>query len=149
MTKAHTPISVRCDYCGRPAELVTSSTIYGPGQPDWGWFWRCVGCDAYVGCHKNSTRRVPLGRLANAELRDAKRRANAAFDPLWKAIAARDGINIHRARRRGYAWLAEQMGMKKHDCHIGKFDVAQCRRVVELCAPYQQAAHVARQKESA
>jgi hypothetical protein len=37
------------------------------------------------------------------------------------------------SRRGAYRWLAEQMGITGDDCHIGMFDVAQCRRVVEIC----------------
>lgn len=98
-----------------------------------GSVWLCRPCDAWVGCHKNSKRNIPLGRLANAELRQAKIKAHAAFDPLWQAVAERDQINQCRARNRGYAWMAKQMGITREECHIGKFDVAQCGRVVELC----------------
>ena len=45
--------SVDCDYCQKPAELVTGATIY-PHRNDLAHlrFWRCVPCEAYVGCHK-------------------------------------------------------------------------------------------------
>ena len=74
----------------------------------------------------------PLGRLANAELRQWKQRAHAAFDPVWKAR--------HMSRRDAYAWLAGQMGIKPQDCHIGMFDVNQCRAVVEAVETWRLAA---------
>lgn len=117
---------VNCDYCGNPARLVNGSVIY-PHRPDLKnlSFWLCEPCSAYVGCHKNSkSKAAPLGRLANAELRKAKNRAHAAFDPLWK-----DG---NMSRRRAYSWLAKQLGIKEKDCHIGMFDVDMCARVVEV-----------------
>ena len=98
-----------------------------------GHVWLCRPCGAWVGCHKNSKRHIPLGRLANAELRQAKIDAHAAFDPLWKAVAQRDGINPCHARNRGYGWLAKEMGLDRQEAHIGKFDADQCRRVVVLC----------------
>lgn len=122
-------LGVKCDYCGRQAELVAGDVIY-PHRPDLfeKRFWRCVPCDAFVGCHApgngygDGTR--PLGRLANAELRRAKMRAHAAFDPLWKAKGMR--------RREAYAWLAEQLSIEFDQCHIGMFDVNRCHEVVAI-----------------
>lgn len=121
---------VICDYCGKPARCVDSAVVY---RQSYGLIWYCQPCGAWVGCHKNSARALPLGRLANAELRAAKVRAHAAFDPLWKAVAARDGINPNHARARGYRWLSTVMGTDPKRTHIGMFDVAQCARVVEIC----------------
>lgn len=125
------PIHVRCDYCGKPATLAADTEVYRRSYG--GHVWLCRPCGAWVGCHKNSKRFVPLGRLANTELRAAKIAAHAAFDPLWKAVAERDQINPFHARNRGYAWLSGRMGIGREECHIGKFDAVQCGRVVELC----------------
>jgi hypothetical protein len=38
------------------------------------------------------------------------------------------------ARGGRYKKLAELMGISKKECHIGMFDVDQCRRVVEICS---------------
>lgn len=115
---------VRCDYCGNPAPLVTGREVY-PHRPDLyaKRFYRCQPCGAWVGCHPGTRR--PLGRLANAELRRAKMVAHEAFDPLW-----RNGSGNRTSR---YRWLAEQLGIKPEDCHIGMFDEAMCRRVVDVC----------------
>lgn len=87
-------------------------------------FYLCLPCKAYVGCHPNST--TALGRLANAELRAAKMRAHAAFDPIWK-----EGI---KNRKSAYGWLHAKLGIEKHLCHIGMFDVETCEKVVAACA---------------
>lgn len=112
-----------CDYCHGEAQLVGGDTIY-PHRPDLRTkaFYLCRLCDAYVGCHPGTIR--PLGRLANAELRHAKIEAHKAFDPL---------ILAHTSRSAAYRWLAKQLGINKHDCHIGMFDVETCRRVMEIC----------------
>lgn len=126
----------RCPYCGSLARLVTSDTVY-PGRPDYGMLWACANypkCDAYVGCHKGTT--APLGRLANKDLRAAKQAAHAAFDRLWQAKVARDGVSKGQACSRGYEWLAKQLGLPVEQTHIGMFDVDTCRRVVAICAPY-------------
>lgn len=120
-----------CPYCNNEAQLVGGDMIY-PHRRDLAHlrFWACLPCDARVGCHGGSTR--PLGRLANTELRQAKMEAHAAFDPLWKFHTFRNGYQT-MTRNAAYEWLAGQLGINRGDCHIGMFDVAQCRRVVEVC----------------
>lgn len=125
-----------CPYCNADSELVYGDVIY-PHRHDLHHkpFYLCHPCDAYVGCHPGTE--DPLGRLADPELRKAKQRAHAAFDPLWKATAERQNTTRNKARRAGYRWLAEQLGIHIDDCHIGMMDVAMCDRVVEICAPYR------------
>lgn len=113
-----------CPYCNKESDGVDGTAIY-PHRPDLShkWFYQCVPCDAYVGCHpgtKNS-----LGRLANAELRKWKSIAHRVFDPLW-----RDG---HMKRKEAYKALAEVMNIHPNDCHIGMFDVDQCKKVYSIC----------------
>ncbi len=121
---------MNCPYCQRPADRVTGKEIY-PHRPDLAKkkFWRCAPCRAWVGCHAATWH--PLGRLANAELRQAKMLAHAAFDPLWN--------RGRRSRSEAYAWLASQLGMTSSECHIGMFDVEDCRRVVKCCLEYERA----------
>lgn len=118
---------VQCDYCGELAELVTGKRIY-PHRKDLydRYFYLCKPCDAYVGTHKNTT--IPLGRLANSELRLAKMFAHRSFDPLWKT----GQMN----RSKAYRWLARQLDIDASECHIGMFTIAQCRKVAELCDQY-------------
>jgi hypothetical protein len=115
---------VDCPYCNNPAAMVKGSVIY-PQYPDYHqkWFYQCAPCGAYVGCHPNSQR--ALGRLANKELRGAKMDAHNAFDALWRKYKK-------FSRKDAYKWLAESLGISRSDCHIGMFDVATCRRVVEV-----------------
>lgn len=115
---------VICDYCGKPAKLVSGKTIY-PQRPDLAnhLFWACDPCRAHIGCHRDSEA-VPLGRLANTELRGAKRVAHAAFDPLWQSGKMK--------RVEAYEWLAEKLNIPFSKCHIGMFDVETCRRVVAV-----------------
>ena len=118
-----------CPYCDRKSELVTGNAIY-PHRPDlFGkFFYRCEPCGAYVGCHPGTQN--PLGRLANAELRAAKQKAHAAFDPMWRGNDRSAG----KRRAAAYAWLSEQLGIAPQNTHIGMFDVDLCKRTVELCA---------------
>lgn len=118
-------MTVKCDYCGSDAARVTGKEIY-PHRPDLYslQFWSCSPCGAWVGCHKRSNA-VPLGRLANAELRKAKSAAHAAFDPLWKSG--------DKSRRGAYEWLSRKLNIPFKDCHIGMFDIETCAEVVRVC----------------
>jgi hypothetical protein len=124
MMHHYTRIAVVCPYCGKPASLVVGRVIY-PHRSDLADkpVWACLPCGAWVGCHPGTKR--PLGRLADADLRKAKMAAHAAFDPLWRSGEMR--------RKAAYAWLAKQLGITGKEAHIGMFDLATCRRVVETC----------------
>lgn len=114
---------VVCPYCLRAAWLVSGREIYPHRRDLWDRkFYQCKPCGAYVGCHRNGS---PLGRLANAELRSAKVAAHAAFDPVWQS-----GF---MDRNQAYSWLAQRLGIKKEDCHIGMFDLDTCRLVESIC----------------
>lgn len=116
-----------CPYCEEPTVFVDSAEIYGTS---YGMIFLCRPCKAYVGVHKGSA--IALGRLANAELRLWKKNAHACFDPLWKR-KIEGGVDKHTARTQTYAWLAEQMNLPRDQTHIGMFDVAECKQVVEIC----------------
>lgn len=120
-------MKVTCPYCDSPAVLTDSAEVYGGHS--YGMIWLCRPCKAYVGTRKGSPEHAPLGRLANAELREWKKRAHSAFDHLWKT----DGMT----RSAAYRWMREAMGMTEEQAHIGKFDVGECRRLVELARKYR------------
>ena len=118
-------MDVICDYCQTTAALVGGDVIYSH-RPDLYQkkFWLCAPCDAYVGTHKNSPTHEPLGRLANKELRMWKGNAHTVFDPMW--------LEKKMKRTEAYVWLADALGIHPKDCHIGMFDVAMCKRVIEV-----------------
>jgi len=118
-----------CPYCDTPAALVEHGDDLYPYRRDFGHLWACR-CGAYVGCHPGTI--LPLGRLADNDLRAAKKLAHAVFDPIWQ-VGIKNNFKARDARREGYAWLAERMGIDASQCHIGWFDLAQCQRVIEIC----------------
>lgn len=117
-----------CPYCGTPPRYVDSAVVYG--GVSYGMIYLCTPCKAYVGVHPGTS--VPLGRLANEELRAWKKKAHNYFDPIWKNKVAQ-GANKAVVRNEAYAWLSEAMNLDRELTHIGMMDVEQCKRVVELC----------------
>lgn len=122
-----------CPYCGERAVLVDGGRVY-PHRPDLKHlsFWLCAPCDAYVGCHpptqkftQNRTD-IPLGRLANAELRTAKSAVHQVLDPLWKSK--------QHSRSYVYARLAGLLGLPVEHTHIGMFDIRLCKEAYALCS---------------
>ncbi len=93
-----------------------------------GKFYGCTrwpDCDGTHGAHPDGK---PLGVPADKETREARIRAHAAFDKLWKTRR-----KPHKARGQAYRWLRGKLNLDRHECHIGGFDKAGCARVIEVC----------------
>jgi len=109
-----------CPYCKQKPEYIDSIAIYGTS---YGMVYYCKKCDAYCGVHKGTD--ISLGRLANKELREWKRKAHDAFDPLYKSN--------YMTRHEAYSWLSQKLNLPRDYTHIGMFGVDTCKKVVELC----------------
>lgn len=99
--------------CGRAMELRSSS---------FGRFWNCTGypaCSGRHGAHQKTG--APLGTPTDEAGREARQRAHAAFDPLWKSR--------EMDRREAYEWLKAAVGK----AHIAEMNVDECDRVVRAC----------------
>ena len=118
-----------CPYCGKDSELIDSSEIYGTS---YGPMYICRDCDAYVGCYTGTTK--ALGRLANKELREAKKRAHHYLDQLWKPNKSK--------RYKTYSWLSNQLGIPREITHIGMSDVEQCNKIAELSIVLLKERHI-------
>lgn len=59
-----------------------------------------------------------------SELARARQAAHRAFDPLWQSGKM--------TRSNAYTDLARRLNLTKAECHMVLFDVATCRRVVEM-----------------
>lgn len=126
-------MTITCDYCGQPAQLIDSAIVYGRS---YGLIYFCASCRAWVGVHKGTKK--PLGRLANAELREWKKKAHAAFDPIWK--------QGHMRRNDAYAWLSKQMNLPESQTHIGMFDICDCKKVIKICT-YERSKYHEKQQQ--
>lgn len=112
--------TVICPYCEKQAVFMTSKEYYGKDYKT--NVWLCRPCDAYVGTHGQS--RTPLGTLANGELREWRRKAHYAVDPLWKT----GGLS----RKEVYLWMQESMNISSKEAHIGMMNKERCQQLVLL-----------------
>lgn len=110
---------MKCPYCGKPAKWVSNKVVYGRPYGKSYMIWCCGDCDAYVGCHGNT--KVPLGTMANAELREWRKKAHNRIDPFWK--------NGDLTRAEVYGFLKEHFG---REIHIGESDIETCKRIVAI-----------------
>jgi hypothetical protein len=106
------PIPKNCPYCDGQVIFTSNAAIYGR-EYGGGRCYKCTCCDAYVGTHGQSN--IPLGRLANRELRELKKECHALFDPVWKK-------NKNINREHAYGRLANKLDISINECHFGWFD---------------------------
>ncbi len=106
------PIPTVCPYCNSPVIFTSNAAIYGKQYGN-GMCYKCVNCDSYVGVHTGTN--VPLGILANKELRKLKKECHALFDPIWQ-----NNKNIKRTD--AYKMLAKLLDIPISECHFGWFD---------------------------
>lgn len=117
------PPPTECRYCRGPARLTDNGTIYGRRYGDWPFMWLCDHCEAYVGCHPHTD--LPLGTLADAPLREARKIHKASFQAVLKASRKKRGAV--------YEWLAVRMGIPVSECHWGMFEAEQCEQAGAIC----------------
>jgi hypothetical protein len=119
-----------CPYCQSRVELLGNKAVYGRAYGDWPYVYVCANlkCRAYVGLHPRTD--IPLGTLANAELRQARKTLKGIFNRIWQ--------DKHKNRTDAYWWLARKMGIKNHvqDCHIALFNVEQCQEAQRHCTEF-------------
>ena len=109
-----------CPYCNSPAEFHEDSIfIYGK---DYGAVYACCkypACDSYIGVHKGT--QIPLGRLANKELRQARIKAHQIIDKYWQ--------DNKMSRNAVYKILSKMFGKK--EVHIGELKLPSCKKIIE------------------
>lgn len=118
------PIPEICPHCDCKVDVVTHVKIYGRVFGEWPFVYYCNNCESYVGMHPFTN--IPLGSLANKEMREARKRCKPYFDKLWLN-------NINFSRTDAYEWLAGKMNIPVEECHFGWFSVAQCEQAKTIC----------------
>jgi len=119
-----------CDYCGAPAVLTRAGEEGYPYREDHGPVWVCSPCQAWIGVMARSTRHVPLGRLADAALREAKSRLHEVLEPLVARKVRRDGVNAFEARSKALRWVSTELGFDPPPPTIHAFSLDQCQHAI-------------------
>lgn len=119
MTVEHVP----CPYCGEACEHTDSVAVY---SRSYGMIYLCKPCDAYVGVHKHNPYK-PLGTPADRTTRAARKKAHAAFDPMWQGA-----VDKYDARRAAYRMMQDLMDLPAAHAHIAMFSSQQCILLVHL-----------------
>jgi len=134
------PRGMVCTHCQGNTVLVGGEEIY-PHRPDLfdRYFWLCRLCEAWVGCHRAqkqvnakgkevwSNGAMPLGSVANKELRALRHRVHALFDPIWKSGA--------KTRVEAYDWLSGVLGVASGRAHVAWMNVEQCKVAIAALRP--------------
>lgn len=131
MNKKHT---VKCPYCHALAVKRPASFIYGDNTHDKDAFVyvcpRYPACNSYIAAHKNTG--LPMGSLANGDLRHKRILAHRAFNRLWQEGYMEKGA--------AYRWLQLQLSLPESMAHIAMFSEYLCDRVISLCEAFTNAA---------
>ncbi|MEJ1518211.1 zinc-finger-containing protein [Bacillus cereus] len=118
------PITKSCPYCNSNVIYTSNKEIYGK-EIENGKCYKCTNCDSYVGVHKGTN--IPLGRLANRELRTLKKKAHSLFDPIWETGK--------KKRSQAYSELAKKLGIPTKECHFGWFDKEMLEKAIKILEP--------------
>lgn len=114
---------VICPDCGQCMILrQTSKFSYGDGTPR--QFYGCSQwphCRATHGAHPDGR---PLGIPGDQPTKLARNDAHRYFDLLWKSGKM--------SRRESYRWMQRSLNLSVDQAHIGKFDIAMCRELIEV-----------------
>ena len=105
---------IHCPYCGAKATLRPSSAVYGDAAKTDGYLYVCdryPKCDSYVGAHKKT--KLPMGTLANGDLRNKRIQAHKAFDWMWKSG--------RMTKWQAYKWMQGKLYLSDEQAHIAMF----------------------------
>lgn len=126
---------VKCPYCGSIAVLRDGSYVHGDDNRV-GKLYVCARyptCNSYVGAYERT--HMPMGTLANGELRHKRIEAHRIFDRLW-----RQGV---MTRSGAYQWIQCKFGLNNKQAHIGNFSEYMCDELMAECRKALQANKIA------
>lgn len=121
--KGMNPSGMRCQYCGGTVVLRSADGIYHDNSKNT-MLWVCSNypnCDAYVRTHPGTT--IPVGTLANHELRALRNKAHHYFDQLY--------LSGMMSKQDAYLWLAGLLQVPLSKAHIGFLGEYYCMQVIE------------------
>lgn len=114
---------MRCPYCKSPIVYRSADGIYKENSKGV-MLYVCSHypeCDAYVRVHTGT--KIPVGTLANHELRSLRRTAHQHFDRLY--------LSGLMTKQDAYRWLADLISAPLSEAHIGHLGEYYCKLVIE------------------
>jgi len=129
---------MRCPYCGSPVVYRSADGIYHDNSKGT-MLYVCSHypeCDAYVRVHAGT--HIPVGTLANHELRTLRRTAHHYFDQLYQS-----GM---MSKQDAYQWLADLICAPLSEAHIGYLGEYYCRQVIEESRKLLERRHSGKRK---
>ena len=120
---------MKCPYCGSQSVLQSADGIYRENNKNIRLFVcsKYPECDAYVRV-QDGTKDVPLGSMANGELRALRRETHKHFDKLYKS-----GL---MSKQDAYSWLSTILAAPMSYAHIGQLGDYYCKVVIEESKKY-------------
>ena len=119
-------VKIHCPYCGAKAVLRPSEVVHQnrarPGQR----LYVCARfpqCNAYVGAHEGTL--LPMGTLANRNLRNKRILAHRAFNRLWESGTMK--------KWQAYKWMQAKFGLNHDQAHIAMFSELRCDQLIAEC----------------
>lgn len=119
-------IAVRCPYCGAMAVKRPATYIFGDKANTYEYYYVCShfpSCNTYVAAHEKTG--LPMGTLANGDLRNWRIRAHKALDKIWQ--------NGYMTKDQAYKWLQAKLDLPESETHIAKFGEYRCKQTITLC----------------
>jgi ssDNA-binding Zn-finger/Zn-ribbon topoisomerase 1 len=116
------PSAMRCQYCGGTVVLRSADGIYHENHSHT-MLYVCSNyprCDAYVRTHPGTN--IPVGTLANHELRTLRNQAHRYFDQLY--------LSGLMSKQDAYLWLAGLLQVPLSKAHIGFLGEYYCNEVI-------------------
>ena len=113
----------RCPYCGSHSVLRSADGIYRNNDKNTMLYVcsRYPVCDSYVRVHPGT--KIPMGTMANRQLRALRNEAHRSFDQLFKQSLM--------GKEDAYHWLAAILAAPLSQAHIGYLGEYYCKQVIE------------------
>ncbi len=118
----------RCPYCGGSVIYRSANGIYKDNSRST-MLYVCSHypqCDAYVRTHTGT--KIPVGSMANHELRALRKTAHYYFDRLYSSG--------YMTKDDAYYWLASVIDAPMSHAHIGYLSEYYCKQVIEQSKAY-------------
>lgn len=119
-------VKIRCPYCGAHAVLRSSKAVYQSKAKPGRHLFVCARyplCDSYVGAHEGTL--LPMGTLANGDLRNKRIQAHRAFNRLWESGTMK--------KWQAYRWMQAKFGLCSQQAHIAMFSEYMCDQLIAEC----------------